>query len=135
MNQPMGTSMAEHVKIVAWLNIVSGGLLLLLALFLGGALTIAGVASGEAEAFGILTAVGGFLSVVFGVMALPSILGGWGLLKRKEWSRILVLVLSFLNLMNVPVGTLIGGYSIWVLLQDDTRRLLSEPGYPELPRY
>jgi hypothetical protein len=27
-------------------------------------------------------------------------------------------VVSFLNLLNIPIGTVIGGYSLWVLFQD-----------------
>jgi hypothetical protein len=34
-----------------------------------------------------------------------------------------MLVISFFNLLRIPVGTLLGGYSIWVLLNDETIRL------------
>jgi hypothetical protein len=36
--------------------------------------------------------------------------------------RILVLVVSFFNLLHVPLGTLLGVYSLWVLLNDETIR-------------
>lgn len=135
MSSLTGSEMETHLKVTAWLQIASGALLIFLALFLSTILAVIGVASGEAGAAGIMALVGGGLTVVFGILAIPSLLGGWGLLTRKSWARPLVLVLSFLNLLNVPVGTLIGGYSIWVLLNDDVKRMLEQPRYNELPRY
>ena len=137
MNAPYRTNMEEHLKITAWLQIVSGGLLIVLAIFLGTILSVIGISSGEADAAGLMAAIGGVLGVVLGILSIPSLLGGWGLLRRKPWARTLVIILSVLNLLSFPVGTLIGGYSLWVLLNDDTKRLLdggaSYAGH--LPRY
>jgi len=58
-------------------------------------------------------------------MSIPSLIGGLGLLKLKSWARYLVLVLGFLNLPGIPVGTALGIYTIWVLLKDETARLCS----------
>jgi len=41
---------------------------------------------------------------------------GWGLLRRESWARILALVLGFLILINIPFGTALGVYTLWVLL-------------------
>jgi len=41
---------------------------------------------------------------------------GWGLLQREEWARIVALVIGFLALLSVPVGTALGIYTLWVLL-------------------
>jgi len=54
---------------------------------------------------------------------LPGIVGAVWLLKRKQWARYLVLVVSVLALLNVPPGLGIGVYSIWVLLQPETEKL------------
>jgi hypothetical protein len=43
---------------------------------------------------------------------------GWGLMQREPWARILALVLGFVSLFNVPFGTAVGVYTIWVLLPD-----------------
>lgn len=61
-------------------------------------------------------------NVVMGITLLvsfPGILAGIGLLKRKEWARILTLILSVLNLLSFPIGTGIGIYSIWALVQPE----------------
>ena len=67
----------------------------------------------------------------------PKIIGGFYLLKRKEWSRILILVLSFLSLLNFPLGTALGVYSLVILLNQDTIRLFDAPApetsHPEKP--
>jgi len=71
----------------------------------------------------------GFLSSLFcaiGVAILikagASFLAGWGLLQRERWARILTLVLSFLALLNFPLGTALGVYSLWVLLPQESER-------------
>ena len=120
--------MEQHLKITGWLQIANGAILIAFALFGASILTIIGAVSGDGPAFAILTAIGGVLAVVFGIMALPSILAGWGLLNYKPWARVLTLVLSFLNLMSVPFGTAIGAYSIWVLLNDETQQILNARG-------
>ena len=57
------------------------------------------------------------------VVSLPSILAGWGLLKRKSWARILTIILAVLSLPGFPVGTLVGAYALWVMLNKDTAPL------------
>jgi len=53
-------------------------------------------------------------------MSIPGIVGGIGLLKRKYWARILILVLCFLSLLSIPFGTALGIYGIWILLKSET---------------
>src|SRR5271170_7332592 len=43
-------------------------------------------------------------------------IGGWGLLHREPWARILTLVLGFISLFHIPFGTAVGVYTLWVLL-------------------
>ncbi len=48
---------------------------------------------------------------------MPSLLAGIGLLRRKEWGRILALIAGVFDLFNFPIGTLIAVYSFYVLFQ------------------
>jgi len=48
--------------------------------------------------------------------ALCGFIAGWGLLHREPWARIITLVLGFISLFNVPFGTAVGVYTLWVLL-------------------
>ena len=47
---------------------------------------------------------------------------GWGLLRHEPWARMLTIVLSFLALFNIPFGTALGIYSLWVLLPAESER-------------
>lgn len=51
--------------------------------------------------------------------------GGIGLLSFQPWARYLVIVVAALGCLNIPIGTLKGVYSLWVLLQDDTIKLFN----------
>ena len=69
----------------------------------------------------ILTVVG----IIIFVFSIIGIIGSVGVIKRKEWGRITLLVISFFNLLHIPLGTILGVYSIWALLNDDTIRLFN----------
>jgi hypothetical protein len=65
----------------------------------------------------------GFLHSLFtalGILILAKaalgFLAAWGLLRREPWARVLTLVLACLALLEIPLGTALGVYSLWVLL-------------------
>jgi hypothetical protein len=51
-------------------------------------------------------------------------------MKRKPWARILVLILACLDLLIIPIGTLIGIYELWVLLNEETVKIFAVPSRP-----
>ncbi len=53
---------------------------------------------------------------IFMVGGVVGLVAGWGLLERQSWARTLVIVLGFLNLFDMPFGTALGVYTLWVLL-------------------
>jgi hypothetical protein len=118
MNSLTPEQMRQHVPIVAWLNIAGAILLLLVGGFLLLLLPSIGAISGDREALGILSTVAVGVSCLFGMLALPGLIAGIGLLRRSSWGRILAIIVSFINLLNFPIGTIIGVYSLWVLFQD-----------------
>ena len=127
--------MELHVKILAVFHIVFGllGLVAALAILIvfGGMASVVGFAAGSEPdawlAVPILGIVGSVLMLIALALSIPGIIGGWGLLKSKSWARILMIVLSALNLINIPIGTLLGIYGLWVLLSRDTELLFREP--------
>jgi hypothetical protein len=56
------------------------------------------------------------VAVLILAKAACGFIAGWGLIRREPWARILALVLGFLALINVPFGTALGVYTLWVLL-------------------
>jgi len=48
--------------------------------------------------------------------AAVSLVTGFGLLERQSWGRPLAVVMAFIALFNVPFGTVLGIYTLWVLM-------------------
>jgi hypothetical protein len=107
-----------HVPVVGWLLIVGHAIFLLVGLFVFVLLTGIGIASGEREAMTILTTVGTAVGLLLVVLGIPGLVAGAGLLARKSWARILAIVVGILALVNFPIGTAIGVYTLFVLMQD-----------------
>ena len=42
------------------------------------------------------------------------------LLGYKEWARILTIILSCLHILNIPFGTALGVYGLWVLFSPES---------------
>jgi len=76
----------------------------------------------------ILLAYGAALALLLLVSAVWDLVGGIGLLKRKRWARILVLIGAVPELFAFPVGTVTGIYTIWVLMQEETVKLFPPAG-------
>ena len=115
--------MKQHVTVVGALNIGLGIMGLMIACLVFVVLIWVGGIVDDADATGILYFIGVVVPAFLVVLSLPGIVGGLGLLRGKEWARIWVLILSVLNLFNIPIGTAIGIYSIWVLIQEETAEL------------
>lgn len=116
MKQTDFKELDKHITILGWLHIGLNILTLCVGVLVFFVLIGAGLLSGDGEAMSVLTVVGTFVMGILVVVSIPGILAGWGLLKRKSWARILALVIGFLSLMNFPLGTLVGAYTIWALL-------------------
>ena len=115
--------MEKHVKILGIIYIIYSGIFLITGWGIFITLTGAGAISGDDEAMAITALVGTIIGVFFIVIALPGLIGGIGLLKWQPWARVLVLILGFLNLLNLPIGTILGAYTIWALLNQDMTQI------------
>ena len=85
------------------------------------------------ELLDLLPLVLAVAALAIAVCSIPGLIAGFAYLRHREWARITLLVVSFLYLVNIPLGTLLGGYSIWVLMQEETVRLSSRPGSSPVP--
>jgi hypothetical protein len=75
-------------------------------------------AEGDRDAM-LWTSMASAVSLLFvGLVFLVNLVVGLGLLRMREWSRIAAIVLAVPRLFSFPVGTLIGGLTIWYLLQE-----------------
>lgn len=126
--------MTDHVRILGLLHVVYGmfGILagIIVMLIFGGLAGLVSMAdrSGDALiAVPILGGIGAFVFILLLVLSLPGIVAGFGLLQLQPWARILTIVLSALELMSVPLGTVLGIYGLWVLLSPGGEQLFRQP--------
>jgi hypothetical protein len=115
--------METHIKVISWLYIILGALGLLGAAILILLVAGGGLISGDRTAILATTLVSVILGTVIILVSVPGIIAGIGLLKYRPWARILALVLGILNLPGFPVGTILGIYTIWALLDDESAGL------------
>ena len=117
--------MEKHITLVAALNIGFGALGVFIAIIVLVAVVGGGLISGDSEAIFITSIVGPAISIFLLILSIPEIIAGIAILKRKSWGRILGLIIAVLDLFNIPIGTAIGIYTLWVLLQDEVVQLFS----------
>jgi hypothetical protein len=130
--------MEKHISLVGILNIVYSGFALI------GACVLFIIAAGFRYFFELLSRYGDhamdevppfvldivpFILTIIGmfilIFSIVGIIGSIGVIKRKEWGRITLIVISFFNLIHIPLGTILGVYSIWALLNDETIRFFN----------
>jgi hypothetical protein len=133
--------MERHVRIIGLLYVLFGASLVLLGvavlfMFGGAALTGADPQSGTGVMIPLVGAVGGIVFLLLCLVSVPALVAGVGLLRHRPWARIATILLSgFLMLMPIlmdvmvlaPLSTLVGLYSLWVLLSKKTEPLFTRP--------
>lgn len=122
------TIMEKHINIVAALQISLSIFNLLIAFLIFTVLKLVDGLVDDVNGATILSVITDILAVVFTVISIPGILTGMNLYKRKEWARVLTLVLSVIEILSFPFGTAIGIYSIWAMTQPETVAAFSKSG-------
>jgi len=72
-------------------------------------------------AVGTMAAVGIIGGGIFLLITIANFVIGWGLWNLREWARLSAIALAFLRLINIPLGTIVGGLIIWHLLKQETK--------------
>jgi hypothetical protein len=112
---PIESRIAGHVRLVGILWLALSAFHLLPGLVL---VSLAGhrmsFLSPTAPSFvHMILAVAGWVLLAGGILGLVT---GWGLLQREPWGRTLAIVMACLNMVHMPFGTILGIYTLWVLL-------------------
>jgi hypothetical protein len=120
----MEDKMEKHVNLIGILWIVLGAFT-----FFGGFITffilfgISFIPDIGYEAPVILRAVGIGVAIFLFILSIPKIIAGIGLMKKKEWGRILTLIVAFLSILNFPLGTALAIYTFVILVKDEAVQL------------
>ena len=125
--------MQQHVKILAILHIIFGGLGVMCGLvamiFFGGLASFVGMTEQSSDTFlagGVLGLIGFVVMVVLLIISLPELIAGIGLLNYQPWARILTIILSAIELPGFPFHTALGIYGLWVLLSPEGSALFEQ---------
>jgi hypothetical protein len=118
--------MKAQVELVGILHIVYSAIGVLIAIACFVLLSGIGYVSGDETAMGVLGLIGVLVAGFLVIVSIPGIIAGIGLLKLRPWSRILAIIVSCLDLFNIPFGTALGVYTLYVLMNDEAIRLLSD---------
>lgn len=127
MNPMNQRDLQQHITILGWLYVVGHAIFLVIGAFVF--LLLIGLApvTREPEPMWILTLVGTTVGLLMAALGLPGLLAGWSLLTRKPWARVLTIVVGILSLVNFPIGTAIGLYTLWVLTQPAATEYFTAP--------
>ena len=119
--------MRKHVTVVGAIHIGFGFIGLIGALAAFFALNFArGVVGNEEIPAMVLRFLSVSVPLLIGFLSTLGLVGGIGLLSFQSWARYLVMVVAAVGCLNIPIGTLKGVYSLWVLLQDETMQLFNQ---------
>lgn len=116
--------MRTHLHLTAALFILAGVFFATAAILAPSLFTAAAAAVAESGDEGadvgaiMVTLTGRVVAIGGAVLALPSLVCGWGILRGKPWARWLGILLAALAVVQVPVGTIAGAYVLWVLLSE-----------------
>jgi len=121
--------MASKINTVGILWIILGVLSILGAAFVGlsGGAFLAGMkgAAGSTPSDAAPAAVmAGFMGIIAAaclIFGIVEIVAGMALRKHRSWARIVIIILSILNLFAFPLGTIVAIYSLVVLLSAEAK--------------
>jgi hypothetical protein len=116
-----------HIRVVGIVNLLYSamGILAAAGVLLGGIFTSLATLNPIVLIVGTVTSA--LIAIVIGAISVFGLIAGFALLNHQQWARYVILFVSVLRLFRWPWGTLFGGYSIWVLMQDETRQLFAMP--------
>jgi len=123
----------RHIKILGVIYIAFGALGILAALLLFVGLTGAGLWSENRETFLISASAATAVAIYLVLISTLAIIGGEGLLRRRSWARVLVIVLACLYLPSFPLGTAVGIYALWALTRHEARLAFSHGSMTNAP--
>lgn len=116
----------QHVRFLSGLHWVWAGFNVVTGVAMGAFAVAAALLAGEGASEGLAASVtaGGFLLVAVTALVWAGLHAwcGGALARYDRWGRMLALALALFNLLLFPFGTLLAGYTLWVLLRDPARQ-------------
>jgi hypothetical protein len=123
----------SHVDLLGLLFVVWGLLTVIvgvatLALGVGAAALITSSNGGSHVAAGLVGAAFTALAFIAIVWGAVHVIVGVPLRRYTPWSRLVALMLGFVDLVLLPFGTVLGVYALWVLLNEKGKSVFMANG-------
>lgn len=125
--KPLGTAplmprqgrIAGHVRLLGILWLAISALRLIPGLVL---MAVAGSSLFPPDVPPFVHALLPAIGMAFLICAGIGIAAGWGLLARQPWARMLAIIFGAFSLIDIPFGTALGVYTLWVLLPSESEQ-------------
>lgn len=123
----MRTTVSTKINFIAAYYFLLGGFLIILAVA-ALVVPVSATLMGTSEVLARMP--GWFLGIVLllaagtlAVLGIACLAIGWGLWQVRPWARQWAMIAGVVQIPLLPIGTLAGGASLYLLLQDSTRDL------------
>ena len=122
--RPRNGRVAGHIRLlgILWIALSAFRLIPSLVLIAISGWFVSGWQVFPPEIAAFVPALLGGLGVLFLLFGAVGVAAGWGLLARQPWARMLAIVFGAVNLIDIPFGTAIGIYTLWVLLPTESEQ-------------
>ena len=119
--------LSTHFKILGALLVAYSALQFVGGVVLLTVFNVVDIFVDEQEVLAIVQLATRTIGILILIAAIPGMIAGIGLLVDQVWARKFSLVAGILYLFFIPIGTIIGIYSIWVNAQKPLKE--KEPVY------
>jgi hypothetical protein len=118
----------QHNRYIAYAFFANAGFYFLIILFMIAMFSALffGTPGDPGPPAGFFVVMMAFLSIIYSLFALPSLIAGYALLKKKSWARTASIVAGVVAGMNMPVGTAACVYALWFFFSENWKEV-----YPE----
>jgi len=113
------TQWDAHVKVLGWIFIIAGFFVAIPGMIFFGLTGISRNLVGRPPHSFFGEPLFGFFTLLFLPVPVGIAAAGIGLLKYREWARILTVIFAAFMLIGFPFGTALGIYAFWVLLSTE----------------
>lgn len=137
----MGTT--DHNKILGIIHVVYGMfslvVLVIVTFLVLGVVGVASASEGQPAPFIIVAVVMLLVLAVNIILAAPSFIAGYAMLKRKAWAKPAAIVAAILDGFSFPFGTALCVYTLWFMFSDEGKVLYDQlsrrlpPAPPQWP--
>ena len=119
----------EHNKYVAWSHLIYSGFMVLICIAVMG-LFIGTLSIGPGgPPAGLIIFISLFMGAIYGLMIIPSLVAGYGLLKQRSWARTAAIIGAVTAAMNFPLGTAACVYTFWFLFSEPGKAIFEKRNY------